>query len=388
MVKCITVCITKERNLIDIIVCFVVSFMNLNLQRGVIAMMLQKSPVTENLMVLDIEPKSFSDQFAQFRDASGLMYIKGCRRDVLIGSEHALQDAPNPQTDGITLYRNADAYAHLLTYVTGLISRTRGESQIVSQFKRAYSELQTRASEQAVDLHRLFRNIINDNSVVRNNVTPSLKPAFYEACAHELSNQNGQDVVLIVVNTHPNGKPDAETENMVRYLAGNKRQSAKTIVFTHPDPNHLRTVYGYFLSQQTKGKLTSPIEMLPFEQAFDANSDLQRFDKAFVCLPMGRCEEVDMKIIEEWRQKEAFGGTLIHLGGSKKTDRISKGAWQNLELWSYVSPEKIIQHQSFRKQQNEDTIAEGKKACNACAQIRSQGRRPNSRVIEPIMKVA
>lgn len=350
--------------------------------------MLRKSPVTENLMVLDIEPKSFSDQFAQFRDASGLMYIKGCRRDVLIGSEHALQEAPNLDAGGVTLYRNARAYSHLLTYVTGLISRTRGESQIVSQFKRAYSELEVRANQQASELHRLFRDIIHDNSIVRNNVTPSLKPAFYEACAHELSDQNGQDVVLVVANTHPNGKPDAETENMVRYIGGNKRQAAKTIVFTHPDPDYLRSVYSYFLSQKTKGKLTSPVEMLPFESALDATSDLQRFDKAFVCYPMGKCEEVDLKIIEEWRQKEELGGTLIHLGGSKKSHRHSSGAWIEPELWSYVPPENITEHQVARKKQNASTIVDGKKACDACAELRSQGIRPNARAIQPLMRAA
>lgn len=347
--------------------------------------MLRKSPVTENLMVLDIEPKSFSNQFAQFRDASGLMHIKGCRRDVLIGSEHALQEAPNLDAGGVTLYRNERAYSHLLTYVTGLISRTRGESQIVSQFKRAYSELEIRANQQASELHRLFRDVIHDNSVVRNNVTPSLKPAFYEACAHELSDQNGQDVVLVVANTHLNGKPDAETENMVRYLGSKKRQAAKTIVFTHPDPDHVRSVYSYFLSQKTKGKLTSPVEMLPFESALDVTSDLQRFNKVFVCYPMGKCEEVDVKIIEEWRQKEVIGGTLIHLGGSKKSHRHSRGAWIESELYSYVPPENIIEHQVARKKQNASTIIDGKKACDACAKLRSQGRRPNARAIQPLM---
>jgi len=344
--------------------------------------MLQRSPVTEDLMLLDIKPTSFSEQFAQYRDDSGLMYIKGCRRDVLIGRQDALQDAPNLDNEGVTLYQNADAYAHLLTYVTGLISRTRGESQIVSQFKRAYTELQSRNSEKATQLHRLVRNITHDNSVVRNNVTPSLKPAFYEACAHELSDQNGNDVVLVIANTHPrSGKPDAETEQMVRYLGGNKRQAAKTIVFTHPDVDQLRGVYSYFLNQQRKGRITSPIEMLPFEQALDANADLQRFNKAFVCFPMGKNVEVDTKIIEEWRQKEALGGKLIHLGGSKKYERHSNGAWANPELWNYVAPEEITEWQMVRKQQNEDTIKTGFKACTTCAELRSQNKRPNPQMV-------
>lgn len=335
-----------------------------------------KKPVTDNLMLVDVKPASFSDEFRELRDQQDLMYLKGCRREVLLGRASALDFMPT-KMEGVSVYTGMNAYRHLLTYVTGLISRTRGESQIVSQFKGAYGEWQNRAPGLAAEFNQLYSNIIHDNGLIRNNVTSDLKPAFYEACAHELSRQESIDTVLVVANVHKSGaKVDDATENIVRYLGNNRKGAAETIVFTHPDSTILQSVYSYFLRQKSKGRITSEIKTLPFEDAFDATLHLQWMDKVYVCLPMGRDPKADTKMLEEWRQKEVLGGKFIHLGGSTKQQRQSSGIWRDPELFHYVSPEEITKWQEARKAQNEDTITQGKKACKLCAEFRQDHKRP------------
>lgn len=337
-----------------------------------------KTPVTKNLLLLDIKPESFSEQFAECRDAYGLLYIKGCRRDVLLGSSDVINFGQTQNVEGVRVYEGAQAYEHLLTYVTGLISRTRGESQIVSQFKGAYKELGDRSPSSALSLHRLYMNIVRDNGVIRNYVTPDLKPAFYEACAQELSDQQDRHAVLVVVNTDKSGKkPDAMTENIMRYIANGRKSAAKKIIFTHPDQEKLQNVYSHFLKQKSKGKISSSIGTLPFEAAFDANNALQSVGTVYVCFPMGRNLTADQKMVAEWRQKEVLGGRLIHLGGNPKADRQSSGQWLNPELFHFTPPESILEWQGIRQTRNAKLIEAGKSACRKFAKIRSEGGRPS-----------
>ncbi len=343
--------------------------------------------VTEDLLLLDIEPKHFSEEFRNLRDSQGLLHIKGCRREVLIGRSRALKFASDLDGSAVSVYKGGQAYAHLLTYVTGLLSRTRGENQVVSQFKNAYEELKMRNALSAKAMQRLSQYILHDNGVIRNHVTRSLKPAFFEACAHELSGQKGQEAVLVVANTDITGKkPDDSTENIVRYLGGKRKDAAKTIVFTHPDDSSLINVHSAFLRQKEKGKISSDVKMLPFSEAFDAVRDLQSFQRVFVCYPMDREADVDTTIIEEWGQKECFGGMLVHLGGSKKIDRVSRGKWLDPELENYISPESISDWQKDRKAQNDTTIIRGSIACQFCAEVRAEGRRPTPNNVTQTLK--
>ncbi len=334
--------------------------------------------------MLDIKPQSFSDEFRLLRDEQDLMYLKGCRREVLLGRIDALRFLPENH-EGVVVYTGRDAYKYMLIYVTGLISRTRGESQIVSQFKGAYREWHDRAPALATEFNRFIRSIIHDNGLVRNIVTYNLKPAFYEACAHELSQQTGADTVLVVVNSDKSrSKPDDLTENIVKYLSNNRKGAAQKIVFTHPDPQVLQNIYSHFLRQKSKGHITSEIEMRPFENAFDATSHLQWMNRVYVCLPMGSYPGADEVMLKQWGQKEALGGTLIHLGGSKKADRQSSGVWSGDPLFNYVTPEKILGWQEIRKGQNEKIIEVGKKACGVCADIRQDNKRPNQEALSSI----
>lgn len=345
-------------------------------------MMRSKKPVTEDLLLVDVKPQSFSDEFRRFRDDHDLMYLKGCRREVLLGHGGAIDHIPELHED-VTVYTGKEAYRHMLTYVTGLISRTRGESQIVSQFKGAYREWEDRAPVIAGSFDRLYRHIIHDNGLIRNNVTSSLKPAFFEACAHELSQQGRLDTVLIVANSDRSGKnPDSLTENIMRYLGNNSKKAAQKIVFTHPDSKTLDNIYSYFLRQKVKGKLHGEIQKLPFLEAINASGDLQWMNRVYVCLPMGKDPDIDHIILEQWRQKEVYGGTLVHLGGSKKTDRLSTGAWREHALFNYVAPEDITRWQGTRKSQNAVLIAQGKKACAVCADMRESNKRPNQRALK------
>lgn len=165
----------------------------------------KKKTAVEDLLLLDIKSKSFSRKFEKYKASSGLMHIKGCSRSVLIGRLSALESIPRLDEVGVSVYEKTEAYSHLLSYVTGLLSRIRGENQIVSQFKRSYEELKGRDSSAAKHLNDLFQSILHDNGIIRNHVTKSLKPAFYEACAHELAEQDGHEDVLIVANTRKKG---------------------------------------------------------------------------------------------------------------------------------------------------------------------------------------
>lgn len=336
----------------------------------------------EDVWLLDIKPAAFSNAFEEFKNAHNLLHIKGCRREVLIGRSLSPENIPPHSTDDVSVFKGAEAYKHLLIYITGLISRIRGENQIVSQFKRAHGELRTRNHAAAESLNPLFHNIMRDNSLVRTHITRDLKPAFYEACAHELSGPRNQDTVLVVVDTDKNGtKPSEVTKNIIRYLGNKTKSAATTIIFTHPDEDVLNTVFNFFLRQKDKNRISSQIGKLPFNNAFDYLGDLQRFLRVFVCFPMGKNPKIDELMINTWGQKEALGGVLLHLGGRTKPDRKSIGAWENPELFNYVSPEEIVAWQEQRKSQNEQLIEDGKAACGICADLIINGERPNPQKI-------
>lgn len=311
------------------------------------------------------------------------MHVGGCRRDVLVGKSEILDKLPPLSPEEGTIYQDVPAYAHLLTYMTGLISRTRGESQIVSQFRNAYEDLKGRNSSAARSMRPMFQSLIHDNSIIRSSITRGLKPAFYEACAHELSGQNGPDTVMVLANANKKGsKPDEVTENIVRYLGNNRKKAADTIIFTHPDNAVLKNIYSSFLSQKMRGRISCAVKMLPFDEAFDSTADLLAMKQVFVCYPMGVDEKVDRRVLEEWRQKEALGGKLIHLGGGTKAQRQSVGLWSDPGLFYYVSPEEIVSWQTKRQKTNEETIKKGIEACEVCADIRGNGnKRPNAKII-------
>lgn len=301
---------------------------------------------------------------------------------MLLGNKSDLETIPEAEQQDLKIYEGTDAYAHLLMYVSGLLSRTPGESQIVSQFKEAYAELQDRAPETASGLQRLFQDILRDNTLVRNHFTSSLKPAFYEACAHELSEQGPKESVLVVANTGKDGrKPDPITEHIVRYLGNNRRDAAEKIIFTHPDDESLSAIHTFFLKNKLKGRISSEIETVPFDEVFDCLDRLQDIQRVFVCYPMGRNEDADVKMIQEWGQKEALGGKLIHLGGDSNAERQTRGKWENTDLELYVSPEEITEWQKTRKVQNADTIKTGALACLTIANCRATGGKPNVQTV-------
>lgn len=358
---------------------------------------LKKPNPLENLVLVDVSNSTPMEAFEQWRDTAQLFHIEGCTRQVFMGFKDDLKTAPNLDRGDTKVYEGADAYARLLEYITGLLSRTRGESQIVSQFRNAQAEFNGKWPDKAVALKYVYDSIIQDNSRVRNTVTQnpkaehSLKPAFFESAAHELSGQKSGDTVLIVLDAKPNGHPSNVTQNIIKQLGNHRAGHAEKIIFTHPDNEILKTVYSRFFKQKQEGKITSDIEMVPFQDLVNIDSQIASMtnadapqtrpglfgvDQAFVCCRMGQYPEADQQLIEAWRSKEAFGGTLLHLGGPNKADRHSIDIWRNANLCNYVSPEDISTEQRREQTINAGLVEKGKLACANCALCRSLGKQP------------
>ena len=177
--------------------------------------------------------------------------------------------------------------------------------------------------------------------------------------------------MLVVANTTAKGnEPDVPTRSVIRYLTANKKGAASTVIITHPDETSRKALFSNCLQEKARGHISSEIRSLPFSEIFDAGGELQGVHRAYVCYPMGVNDEADRLMVEEWRQKEALGGKLIHLGGPRKSQRVSVGAWVGTDMELYVPPERITEWQKLRKDCNAYIVQEGKKACKAYAERR------------------
>ena len=322
----------------------------------------------------------FSDAEIAAAKNHGLFVLRGCTRNVLLGSksdvEALLPEISTPHTS----YSAENAYAHLLRYVTGQFSKTRGESQIVDQFKKSWNEFSIQTPEKAKSLHYLYDSIIADNRTVRTHATAELRPAFYETTAHDLSGQKGgEDVLLVAGENNARNGYSTVTRNLVKQLVNNRKNAVGTLYITHPDPEMLKSMMTQMQKDSIISKhLPTPI---PFEEAF-ANSAQRKPRLTFVTLKMDQYPEADTTMLRFCDEHEAFRMRLVHLGGNTKPDRITRGVWKDHTMELAIMPEAITATQNAAQTRNKQIVdGVGLYAANNCALSRLSGKNPITNII-------
>lgn len=338
--------------------------------------------LTENiahLQLIESPERGFPQAAMQYAGNAGLFTLRGCTRHVALGTEEAMRPfLSHINTSNCNLYTGKEAYSHLLQYVTGQFSKTRGESQIVSQFKRAYDTLSEQHPEKAQELQYLYQSLLADNAMIRTHVTHDLRPAFYESTAHGLSNQRAGDTVLLVGDLTQNQQPTEVTKNISKQLANKRKDRVGRLLVTHPDDLTARTL----ATQLKRLKLATEPEYIAFSQALDNGLCEHRVRHTYVTLPMDKHPRADQALIDSAGEWETFNTNLVHFGGNAKSERITRGHWRNADLELGIMPETISEAQQFDKDRNAELVAAGKRAATNCATSRTQGKAPILRYIQ------
>jgi hypothetical protein len=329
----------------------------------------------KSLILLEFQHLKFSKAVSEWISQCPYMHIAGCTRTMLLLTEQDVANLPEEVKQQAIYYNGQQAYARLLEFITGLLSRHRGENQVVSQFKEAWEEFAVRMPDKAAQMDAIYQSLLADNGTIRNHVTAELRPAFYECTAHKLSEAKPGETVMVVAGATKHGLPAQSTCHLIHKL-DNRAKRASCIVVTHPEEETLESLYRHFLKEKIAGRIVCDIKKLPFHEATDSAGALHRIDRVFVTLPMGKYRDADERLRTEWNQREAFGGKLVHLGGTEKYQRSSPKEWQGLGLDHYVSPERIIGQQMLDQNRNDEIIQQGRLACQNCAFSRLHGKKP------------
>lgn len=335
-----------------------------------------KSCINDISIIESSDGRKFTDDERALAQANGLMVLQGCKREILIGHKKDIYLTELAIETPHQVKRREDAYAHVLRYITGQFSKTRGESQIVSQFKKGWEEFEKTNPDKAAELNYFYESIMADNGLMRQHVTTDLKPAFYETTAHDLSGQKNGETVLIIASSNTKGNgPGEVTMNLVKQLANNRKGRVEKLLVTHPQSTICDAICAQL--QRKVGRLATPVRSIPFTEALDINGSLLRTDKVFVTFPAGKCPEIDQMIHKACAELEVFGGQLIHLGGPNKDDRIARGVWAQHQHRDAIMPEAIIETQLASQKRNADIIeGPGKIAALNCAFSHARSQKP------------
>ena len=309
----------------------------------------------------------------------GMLVMRGCSRSSIVGHKDDIASIRAELEGKLEYFEGAHAYGRLLQVVSGQLSRTPGENQIVRQFRNSWEKFSAGNPEKSLPLRHLYDAIIADNSLIRNRVTHDLKPAFYESTACRLAEHENGDTVLLVCGAEKGDtKLDETTQHLARQLANHNSHGIKRLLITHPDPDIAKRMLGKInrLGLSVKPELVNFNEMFnQADKAFDYDK-IFSVQRMYVCLPMQQYPEADAQMVHMWGQREGFGGKLVHLGGAKKHERVSRGAWKDGDFFSAIMPEGISAQQSIDKQRNVVVVTQGGVAALNCGLSRAHGKNP------------
>lgn len=340
---------------------------------------MSKRYVIRDLAVLEGPWRDIKEEKQNELAAGGLMVMRGCSRTTILGNKEDIDRVRSEFEGKLDYLEGANAYGRLLQVVSGQLSKTPGETQIVRQFRNSWEKFKLQSPDKCSKLSYLYDSLIADNSLIRNRVTHGLKPAFFESTAAYMAEHNQGDTILIVCGAEKGDtKLNETTHNLARQLANHNPYGIKRLLITHPDPHIANRMVG----QLRRLGLSLDIELVNFDEFFDGS--IKPFDQnkifsvqsMYVTLPMGQYPEADDKMIKTWAQREVYSGKLIHLGGAKKQDRITCGAWKDSDFFNTIMPEDITAQQNLDKRKNAELVAQGCTAAINCGLSRINGKNP------------
>lgn len=305
----------------------------------------------------------------------GFVYIKGCTREVAFGL-----GAMPEVSEHYKKYTGKDAYAQLLKYKTGLLSRSPGESQIVGQFAEAFRKREQENPSSLLDYSKLSQWLNDDNRTVRHAVTADLQSAYFETMAQRIDKRPAGEPVVVVIDEDARGNLSETTKNLLRQLGSFSHNVPNTILFTHYDANVLARHTHEIQSLSTRGTIHTTVEPVNFDTFLSAPLDSELFRKSryiYVCPACSRYPEAEARLVAWQDEAAAFGTKMVVLGGEKK-QRRTEGAWIG-EHFNITMPEQITEAQKEKKTENQHLIEAGKRACDNCAYSRDIGKRPLQR---------
>ena len=334
-----------------------------------------KPNALQKLFVVELPKESQPEHLPEMAKAHGLVYIKGCTRHMVIG----LGDLPEEiaALEGATFYQGETAYARLLQYITGLLSRSPGESQIVGQFRDAFQTRESRNPESLENYMKLYQWLAEDNRAVRTYVTADLQSAYYETVAQRIVPRNEGASVAVVVDLDAKGNLSDTTVNLLRQLGSHSHNKPAHIYITHPDDAALARVMPEIERMSARGTISPTVNSIRFEEMLHAKLHSQfniNTKQIYVCPACNRYPEAEKKLVKWQDEMAAFSKEMILLGGEKKERKVT-GAWLG-EHFNITLPDAILAAQKAKKIENETLKSEGKLACENCALSRDSDKRP------------
>ena len=91
--------------------------------------------------------------------------MRGCSRSSIVGHKDDIASIRAELEGKLEYFEGAHAYGRLLQVVSGQLSRTPGENQIVRQFRNSWEKFSAGNPEKSLPLRHLYDAIIADNSL-------------------------------------------------------------------------------------------------------------------------------------------------------------------------------------------------------------------------------
>ena len=126
-------------------------------------------------------------------NTSGAFVLETCQRTIVLST--FIEEVPQSTHD---VHEGEKAYQFLLETICGLKSRLKGESEIVSQFKTAYSNYLEREYRSKV-IMKVLEKLFKDAKEIRSNFLREIGQQSYTGIAKKIliDNSKGKKVLIL-----------------------------------------------------------------------------------------------------------------------------------------------------------------------------------------------
>ncbi len=334
----------------------------------------QRTGILNSLFAIELPVTSDLD-IKEIAQEYGFVSILGCTRKVMFGI-----GAPPQELSEFSVCKGKEAYALLLQYQAGLLSRSPGETQIVGQFREAFRIQESFENNTLQDYGKLRQWLTEDNDAVRHHVTHDLQSAHFETVAQRVAGRVPNESVLLVIDEDSKGNLSETTLNMLRQLGSVSDSRPSAIVITHPDDAVVRRHMYEIQRMSERGTIAPEVSSVKFDEVLSTTYDSDLFKKVrctYFCPACNSFPEAEANLMDWHNQAAAFGAKMVLLGGDKK-HRKTAGVWAG-DHFNLILPEQIVDAQKTKKAENAGLISRGKQACLNCAESRDLGKKPLSR---------
>lgn len=280
---------------------------------------------------------------------SDAFVLETCQRKVIAFSDPKL-------SYGDDLLKGTHAYEFLLRLVCGLESELQGETEILGQFRAAWSRFEKTESEQADFLSPWIQRILEDVKEIRANDLQNLGSQSYGSLVRKVLREGavktpGPQKVLLV------GAGHLATEILPWLLSTVSGVENEVSVWN-------RSVDPLFNLKKAFNKINIINNDRDAEKSAWAQAD-----HVVVCVPFSR--DQDAERAQWWSQGVGTNRTLIHLGGPRgEAGNFLEGLDQSAH---FLALDDVLNLQKAQDRARREQIQRAFRVCEEKAHLRSMG---------------